>query len=590
MAIFLESYLIFIFISLVTITIGFLFNFFKNENIASYLTSGAIIMPSIYAIYITNFKTIYIGLILFLFYRITQVNRKYKINWRNIFTYFVLSSSIFLLLTSIIFNFNSNYVITGDYQFYAKLAAYINELGFENPLLDYSNTLEQTCSPYHYADIYFTGLVSKLFNLHTQYSLTLVVFPILFSTIIFSIRQLLDSISLNKYNLVIAVLILFISMFGLLFPTSLLPMDVWSISLLGMPKLSYVYLCAVWIVYFITKNDNQSFIFFTLVLSFVYTMVSPAFFISSCLFILIKKRTIDLEFIKLVIPLILTTIFFITFYKLNGGENSYSHDNPLFYTFTLAGIKTAINIIGKMSIQIVICSLPFIGLIIFCKDNISKNIIKYLILVYFISLGMWAVLFEMIDSVQLWANAFLPLYNIILVYFLFVGLRNSNFIKKSISIIFCFIIFIYLNHNNIISSNLLNDINLTEYRNKNFVYILNKKKYSTPFLKNENINQDKTNSLFFVNDNLKIYCISTERIKPENNNEKGLIDQLIFNKYCQLHNKKSIILNKINFIVENEIDYLLIDEPIIPKDLENIFYGEYLIVDNLYCFKRIKNI
>ena len=576
-------------ISLLTITIGFLFNFFKNENIASYLTSGAIIIPSVYAIYITNFKTIYIGLILFLFYRITQVNRKYKINWRNIFTYFVLSSSIFLLLTSIIFNFNSNYVITGDYQFYAKLASYINELGFENPLLDYSNTLEQTCSPYHYADIYFTGLVSKLFNLHTQYSLTLVVFPILFSTIIFSIRQLLDSISLNKYNLVIAVLILFISMFGLLFPTSLLPMDVWSISLLGMPKLSYVYLCAVWIVYFITKNDDQSFIFFTLLLSFVYTMVSPAFFISSCLFILIKKRTFDFKFIKQISPLILSTIFFITFYKLNGVENNVTSVNPLLDTFALAGMKTAINIIGKMSIQIIICSLPFIGLVLLFRENISKNIIIYLFLVYFTSLGMWAFLFSMHDSVQLWANAFLPLYNVILVYFVFIGIINSNFIKKSISIIFCFII-LYLNHDKTISSNLLNDIGLSEYRNKNFVYILNKKKYSTIFSKVENVYQGNTNSLFFVNDNLKIYCISTDRIKPINKNEKVFIDQLIFNKYCQLNNDKTIIENKINFIVENKIDYLLIDEPFIPKDLENIFYGKYSIVDKLYCFKRIKTI
>ena len=212
MSIFLESYLIFIVISIVIITIGFLLNFFKNENTASYLTSGVIITPSFYAIYITNFKTIFIGLIFFLLFRIIKVRREYRINWSEIFSYFLLSSSIFLLLLSIIFNFNPNYVITTDYQFYAKLAAYINELRFENVSLDYSNTLEQLCMPYHYAHIYFTGLVSKLFKIHTQYSLTLVVYPIVFSTIIFSIRQLLDSISFNKFNLVISVLILFISM------------------------------------------------------------------------------------------------------------------------------------------------------------------------------------------------------------------------------------------------------------------------------------------------------------------------------------------------------------------------------------------
>ena len=194
-------------------------------------------------------------------FRIIKVKREYKIDWIEIFSYFLISSSIFLLLLSIIFNFNSNYVITVDYQFYAKLAAYINEVRFENTLLDYSNTLEQVCIPYHYADIYFTGLVSKIFNIHTQYSLTLVVYPILFSTIIFSIRQLFHSISLNKYNLVISVLVLFVSMFGLLFPESLLPMGIWDISLLSMPKLSYVYICAVWIIYFIIKNDNQNLIF-----------------------------------------------------------------------------------------------------------------------------------------------------------------------------------------------------------------------------------------------------------------------------------------------------------------------------------------
>ena len=193
-------------------------------------------------------------------------------------------------------------------------------------------------------------------------------------------------------------------------------MDLWSsISLLGMPKLSYVYLCAVWIIYFISKNDYQNLILFSLILSFVYTIVSPVFFISSCLFVLIKKRTVDFKFIKLISPLILSTIFFIAFYKLNGGENRATAVNPLLDTFSLSGMKTAINIIGKMSIQIIICSLPFIGLVFLLRENISKNIITYLLVVYFISLGMWAVLFNMLESVQLWANSFLPLYNVILV-------------------------------------------------------------------------------------------------------------------------------------------------------------------------------
>jgi len=588
LTVFLEYYLIFIVISILTITVGFLFNFFKNENIASYLTSSVIIIPSFYAIYITNFKTIFIGLIFFLLLRIIKVKREYRINWSEIFSYFLLSSSIFLLLLSIIFNFNLNYVITIDYQFYAKLAAYINEVRFENALLDYSNTLEQVCYPYHYADIYFTGLVSKLFNIHTQYSLTLVVYPILFSTIIFSIRQLFDSISLNKYNLVISVLILFVSMFGLLFPESLLPMGIWDISLLSMPKLSYVYICAVWIIYFIIKNDNQNLIFFTLVLSFVYTMASPVFFISSCLFILLKKRVINFKFLKLVSPLILTTIFFFTFYKLNGSANQHIVENPLLDTFTLFGIKTAINIIGKMSIQIIICSLPFIGLVFLFKENISKNIIKYLLLIYFISLGMWAVVFSMHDSVQLWANAFLPFYNVILIYFVFIGIKNSNYSMKRVLFIFSLII-VSLKYNKTIPSELQNSINSENYRDKNFIYILNTKKYSDIFSKVENVYQGNTNSLFYLNDNLKIYCISTERIKPTNKSEKVIIDKLIFKKYCKLNNDKTITENKINFIVNNKINYLLIDEPIIPKDLENIFHEESSIVDNLYCFKRNEN-
>tara|TARA_Y100000991_G_scaffold130751_1_gene98422 strand:+ start:214 stop:1968 length:1755 start_codon:yes stop_codon:yes gene_type:complete len=580
--------LILIVISILTITIGFLFNFLKNENIASYLTSGVIIIPSFYAIYITNFTTIFIGLIFFLLFRIIKVKREYKIDWIEIFSYFLISSSIFLLLLSIIFNFNPNYVITVDYQFYAKLAAYINEVRFENALLDYSNTLKQVCLPYHYADIYFTGLISKIFNIHTQYSLTLVVYPILFSTIIFSIRQLFHSISLNKYNLVISVLVLFVSMFGLLFPESLLPMGIWDISLLSMPKLSYVYLCAVWIIYFVIKNDNQNIIFFTLVLSFVYTMASPVFFISSCLFILLKKRVINFEFLKLVSPLILTTIFFFTFYKLNGSANQQIVENPLLDTFTLFGIKTAINIIGKMSIQIIICSLPFIGLVFLFKENISKKIIIYLILIYCISLGMWAVVFSMHDSVQLWANAFLPFYNVILIYFVFIGIKNSNYSMKRVLFIFSLII-VCLKYNKTIPSELQNSINSENYRDKNFVYILNTKKYSDIFSKVENVYQGNTNSLFSLNDNLKIYCISTDRIKPTNKSEKAFIDKLIFNKYCELNNDKTITENKINFIVNNKINYLLIDEPIIPKDLENIFHGEYSIVDNLYCFKTNEN-
>lgn len=242
-----------------------------------------------------------------------------------------------------------------------------------------------------------------------------------------------------------------------------------------------------------------------------------------------------------------------------------------------------------MSIQIIICSIPFIGLVFLFKENISKNIIIYLFLLYFISLGMWAILFSMHDSVQLWANAFLPFYSVILVYLVFIGIKNSNYSMKSVLIVFSIVI-LCLKYNNTIQSKLQNSIDSKKYRNKNFVYILNKKKYSTIFSKVENVYQGNTNSLFFINDNLKIYCISTELIKPINKNEKGFIDQLIFNKYCELNNDKNIIENKKNFIVENEIDYLLIDEPIIPKYLENIFQDEYSIVDKLYCYKRNETI
>ena len=216
--------------------------------------------------------------------------------------------------------------------------------------------------------------------------------------------------------------------------------------------------------------------------------------------------------------------------------------NPLQDTFTLAGIKTAINIIGKMSIQIIICSIPFIGLVFLFKENISKNIIIYLFLLYFTSLGMWAILLSMHDSVQLWANAFLPFYNVILVYFVFIGIKNSNYSLKGVIVIFC-LISSYFNYDNTIQSKLQNIIDSKKYRNKNFVYILNKKKYSTIFSKVENVYQGNTNSLFFINDNLKIYCISTDRIKPTNKNEKGFIDQLIFNKYCELNNDKTITEN-----------------------------------------------
>ena len=123
---------------------------------------------------------------------------------------------------------------------------------------------------------------------------------------------------------------------------------------------------------------------------------------------------------------------------MNGSTNQQIVENPLLDTFTLFGINTVINIIGKMSIQIIICSLPFIGLVSLFKENISKNIIVYLILIYFISLGMWAVVFSMHDSVQLWANAFLPFYNIILIYFMFIGIKNSNYLMKRVLFIFFF--------------------------------------------------------------------------------------------------------------------------------------------------------
>ncbi len=135
---------------------------------------------TLFALYHTDFNTVF----LFAFILINMVftdrqkntyNKILQIEYREL-TIVIIINLLLLFGAYYFYYIYSNGAIFGDNQFYATIATVIANTGVEGTNLDWTSTTLQT-TPYHYAEIWQTALLIKLFKVNSIVAYCLLTTP-----------------------------------------------------------------------------------------------------------------------------------------------------------------------------------------------------------------------------------------------------------------------------------------------------------------------------------------------------------------------------------------------------------------------------
>lgn len=566
------------------------------------LLIGMVIISSLYAVIKSNGHTIMLINILiiistiFLSYKMKPSKSNFKKNLsslelKELSIIFIATSVFYVLQLNTMFDLGNGNIklIDKDYSFYARLAGYLRDFGIENTNLEYFLADKGGVIPYHYADLWFTALISKTFFIHVQYALILITYPIIF-TIVFSgwvyIIKLLKEKFTKKItwlDYLIPLLFFTLSMFKGIYPSyiNLLKMDIWTPTILSMPKLAIIYPFILFILINLYEKKYFMVSVTACIIASVYTTVSVSVFLALGIFFLInfllKKETIK-NTILYISPMILTSFFVVIFYYFFGETSPTTislSDIANIYS-SIDGVKTFFNIFIKGFFQIIATSLPFILLFLFTRKYYNKNagvVLNFSIILIVVSVSMWAFTHMMHDSVQLWTNIYIPLINTLVFFFiiiLWVKSSKTN-IYRYLTLGLLFICLIYI-HNPINSEKA--KITFIDFKRKELLFtkepriafIKKSNDYVNHFEKLEQVYSGGVYTLMRMIDPLYIVCLSPNSINIENINEQNFVQKMTFSKYTNLISD-TFSDTKINnnemqlmFIEKYNINYLLVNK------------------------------
>jgi hypothetical protein len=154
------------------------------------LVLGFVIIVSFFAIIWTKFNSVYlISLILFLFYLIqgkninTKLNIEIKSDIRFSFLIFILFA-FFFFISYYIFFIRSGGAFFNDHIIYADMSYVLSMTHIESASM-FTNSTNATA--YHYSDLWFTAIISLLFNLNYIYTLLLISYTFLGSLAVLAV-------------------------------------------------------------------------------------------------------------------------------------------------------------------------------------------------------------------------------------------------------------------------------------------------------------------------------------------------------------------------------------------------------------------
>lgn len=595
---------------------------------------GLCLVSLVSALYFTRGKTILLGMlawgIIFLLYRkslCTKVDIKAeKVNLSLGSIACVISAGI--IIYTIFFNsiasvYDIPRVFGGDILFYSKLSSFIKRTGIETSVIDYLYAAEAGLSPYHYFEIWLNAGLSAIFKNVEFLNFVLVVSPCGCFVTFIGICAIAEQLyKVNTLNIILTLFLLFFT--GVYFKIYskiylLRESAVFAGNIFCYPKLSFIYIFLIAsLISFIKKQPLLSVAFIALLpISSIATAPGVLLgLILIAIWMIIFKRSDFKRNIFVLFAAISTLLFILLFYGIFSISNMHSETLKSSFNRILQGsygvsflyIKTFINICAKTAIQVIILYSPFIFIITIWRKTIKpvfRKLIPVSLVFFSTALLSWAFFNSMLDSVQLFSNLQVSIFNVIF-SILFIGLLESKSVVKKQLWISLIIVILAFN-----SYSLLKKMRSIDFKGKqdydiNFLhkikreinnlnpigcYIKNRGDYGNVFSKNP--------TLAALGDYLYLFSSNCDTISlsvfdtPLNNDsryrkrEEELISCSTFYRFVQREKINGRFLDmdeyKVKFLKENRIDFLItskntalpeIIEALIKKKITDPISGE----------------
>ena len=574
------------------------------------------IVLALFAIFITQGKTIAWGLLPLVFLLNSRNESSSNLNLKLNHSFFILVVTVFLTNFLVVYNFNTNSINLPhpDFHFYLKVAKNFTENGIENNLTARNVIFKELnfASPYRFFDTWMLSFLLFILPFSDLQTLQLIFIPILFSVVVLSVYK---NSAVKSIYIKLILSFLFLFLFGDIISSKFMFNSFNSeVCVVSYPKLA-IFFCVF--LYFIKSQldkvfNAKSILYLALLPILIQTSFPIYIFI--VLYLIYNFREYKKN-LKIPIAIFISMTYYITFYFLNFIESKK------FFTFGQFQYAKSVNEYFSRIVSITfdlifaksIIFIPILILLFIIASKVRRIVyfkITVMVATIFLSgILIFAFLPSSPNSYQFLTNFIYPLL-IVLVYLFSIDVINNikTLNKKNIGYGLLIVAGSFGFINQSISYGFFNTKdNFSKKYDKQF---LNKTKISfntitkpiglTYWSKNNNkrntseyFDQYGTGFLIYFSAKYDVVCLSALNIEDKNFADKLYKHNSAISIYERLN--PLISKNKLeeNFYNSYPFEFLISDlkQSDLPKFIEkNIFESIFDKKNKIYFYKLKREI
>jgi hypothetical protein len=435
------------------------------NNVFFKMLTGYLVILVPTSFFFTSFNTVHLALLIPFLFFVKQINFSqyfsFKINYNELIL--LNSLSLFTVFFQYIFysKLGTLNLLPIDMNNHAQLSYFMGNGGFESKFAELNslgaiNTPIRT--PYHYSEIWINVFLSKILpSTNIGYTLIFITYPLLYTTYLSGLYMLGRKSITNRFVLILlCVLGLFVGPLdfvyfrelffkGHLFSNQTVIFEnvgfffnTLIYSYHGQKHIPF-YLLSIIVIYFLINKDLKKAFAFLAIAPILNIGLLPGVFGAVILFSafhFFNYRNLKKSF-NLIIPTVLTTVFVLVYYRINGSYDSEKQTDLLFLN---PGLNTK-GIILKMILRVVYSCLLLLFIyfpVIFFVKKIKKNILSNDLFVFTFSLIISSLctrlLLEGFNTPQ-FVTFILPFFN---VYLIVLFLKNYSTYRLIVMIVIIF--------------------------------------------------------------------------------------------------------------------------------------------------------
>jgi|GEM_PF-5540489 len=487
-------------------------------------------------------------------------------------------------------------VPNNDTLFHANLSNYLRLTGNENVSLDFPGLSSHPHDPYHYFDIWLNAGLTAISGLN---ALPLYILVTVTTGLVITFTGLMAiAEKLSKASVATGLLCFFFLFFtGLILPyTGSLALfenaNVFTVSPFVYNKLIvvFIFLEAAVLLFLNEKKIYGAAALAVLPAIFVSTSVS----ILPALVVFFMKEFYDEKNIKALVKelgiVLAVFLFLFLFYSTGEADQSLKIGNTggVQKLLNFGYLKTCINIAGLTTIQMVLLYFPVIVIVAVSFSYLkrffrfSNNYLLLAVLIFLFSLGAWAILHYMNDTVQLFSNISIMMINLVSICMILYLWERADGLQWITTAGLTFLIiagnvtsaYINLKHGHTQDTAYLKaTVESVQGRSQAGAFMLSHAAYHNVFARNPIFNI-AAGHLAYYNSNAYTYSISVydaplSADRPET--DRHLMQLAAFYRFTENQKKdgtfRSIPQSQLDFIDTFKIDYLVISKDAVPDSI-----------------------